>query len=338
MLSSIEPRSNRASACTFAICSVRLRRRLSSCAPTACWVAPRVAADALARNDVQHVSALDDLAFCNAPSLQRSRTAGYARRSRSARVTRRPRNVRCVGVRSEVGKAAQGGSDRREARAQDAERCGSDDHDSPQISSCVALRPLRVETAALRSIEPPSRSSPSRMLALAAKHAATSHSRRNTRERFAARIRAANALVRVPPPQWGTESVTSLRTASLLQARLDEFVARVQAETRVPGIGVGVSVAGRRFYACAGTRAVGESQPLTSETRFHLGCAGKLLLAMRRSGAREARSGRHDSRDRRILARAARLAAWRRRARIASAVAHERLSRHEHPRRRRCDR
>ena len=86
--------------------------------------------------------------------------------------------------------------------------------------------------------------------------------------------------MRVPPPQWGTESVTSLRTSSLLQTRLDEFVGRVQAETRVPGIGLAVSVAGTRFYACAGTRAVGESLPLTSETRFHLGCAGKLLLAM----------------------------------------------------------
>ncbi len=54
----------------------------------------------------------------------------------------------------------------------------------------------------------------------------------------------------------------------------------MQSETRVPGIGLGVTLAGKRFYACAGTRSAGESLPLTSETRFHLGCAGKLLLAM----------------------------------------------------------
>jgi CubicO group peptidase (beta-lactamase class C family) len=65
-----------------------------------------------------------------------------------------------------------------------------------------------------------------------------------------------------------------------LQPRLEELVARVHAETRVPGIGLGVSAAGKRFYACAGTTAAGQDQPLTTGARFHLGCAGKLLVAI----------------------------------------------------------
>ena len=57
-------------------------------------------------------------------------------------------------------------------------------------------------------------------------------------------------------------------------------MARVHAETRVPGIALGVSVAGSRFYACAGTSVAGDTRPLTIGSRFHLGCAGKLLLAI----------------------------------------------------------
>jgi len=48
----------------------------------------------------------------------------------------------------------------------------------------------------------------------------------------------------------------------------------------VPGIALGVSVAGEHFYACVGTNAASEGRPLTRESRFHLGCAGKLLLAI----------------------------------------------------------
>jgi len=65
-----------------------------------------------------------------------------------------------------------------------------------------------------------------------------------------------------------------------LRPRLQEFVARVQRETAVPGIGVAVTVAGARLEAYAGTRAAGRALPLGPDARFHLGCTTKLLLAM----------------------------------------------------------
>jgi CubicO group peptidase (beta-lactamase class C family) len=54
----------------------------------------------------------------------------------------------------------------------------------------------------------------------------------------------------------------------------------VQRETQVPGIGVAVSVAGERLEVFGGTRSAGRAVPLTADTRFHLGCTTKLLLAM----------------------------------------------------------
>jgi CubicO group peptidase (beta-lactamase class C family) len=65
-----------------------------------------------------------------------------------------------------------------------------------------------------------------------------------------------------------------------LRPQLEGFVARVQLETQVPGIGVAVSVAGDRLYAHAGTSAAGGSVPLGPDARYHLGCTTKLLLAM----------------------------------------------------------
>ncbi len=65
-----------------------------------------------------------------------------------------------------------------------------------------------------------------------------------------------------------------------LRPRLQGFVARVQRETAVPGIGVAVSIAGERLEAYAGTRAAGRVLPLEPDVRFHLGCTTKLLLAM----------------------------------------------------------
>ncbi len=65
-----------------------------------------------------------------------------------------------------------------------------------------------------------------------------------------------------------------------LRPRLQSFVARVQRETAVPGIGVAVSIAGERLDVFAGTRAVGRALPLGPDARFHLGCITKLLLAM----------------------------------------------------------
>jgi CubicO group peptidase (beta-lactamase class C family) len=90
--------------------------------------------------------------------------------------------------------------------------------------------------------------------------------------------RTGHALVLARGFPQATDMQPQLSTTDL-QRRLDEFVARVRAETRVPGIALGVSAAGKRFYACAGTAAA-ETQPLTSDARFHLGCAGKLLLAI----------------------------------------------------------
>jgi CubicO group peptidase (beta-lactamase class C family) len=71
-----------------------------------------------------------------------------------------------------------------------------------------------------------------------------------------------------------------MRQIESLRSRLQSFVARVQRETAVPGIGVAVSIAGERLDAFAGTRAVGRAQPLGPDARFHLGCITKLLHAM----------------------------------------------------------
>ena len=68
-----------------------------------------------------------------------------------------------------------------------------------------------------------------------------------------------------------------MTSADSLQVPLEGFVARVQRETRVPGIGVAVSVAGERLEAYAGT---GRSAPLDRAARYHMGCTTKLLLAM----------------------------------------------------------
>jgi CubicO group peptidase (beta-lactamase class C family) len=62
-----------------------------------------------------------------------------------------------------------------------------------------------------------------------------------------------------------------------LRVPLEGFVARVQRETRVPGIGVAVSIAGERLATYAGTA---RDAPLGPAARYHLGCTTKLLLAM----------------------------------------------------------
>jgi len=65
-----------------------------------------------------------------------------------------------------------------------------------------------------------------------------------------------------------------------LRPQLFQFAERVQRETGVPGIGVGVSIAGERLEIYAGTRSAGRALPLGADSRYHLGCATKLLLAM----------------------------------------------------------
>jgi CubicO group peptidase (beta-lactamase class C family) len=68
--------------------------------------------------------------------------------------------------------------------------------------------------------------------------------------------------------------------AEALRPQLEGFVARMQRETRVPGIGLAVSIRGERIEAHAGTRTAGAPLPLAADARYHLGCATKLLLAM----------------------------------------------------------
>ena len=65
-----------------------------------------------------------------------------------------------------------------------------------------------------------------------------------------------------------------------LRETLPEFVARVRAETNVPGVTVAVSIRGSRVNVEAGTRVVGEAFPLAIDDGFHLGCITHLLLAI----------------------------------------------------------
>lgn len=81
----------------------------------------------------------------------------------------------------------------------------------------------------------------------------------------------------------------------LLHSQLGDFVARIQGEARVPGIGVAVSVRGARAVVAHGSRTVGGPDALTGASRYHLGCITKLLLAalaleLDRSGALDLRA------------------------------------------------
>jgi CubicO group peptidase (beta-lactamase class C family) len=61
--------------------------------------------------------------------------------------------------------------------------------------------------------------------------------------------------------------------------QLREFVRRTREAAGVPGIGVGVSIAGRRIFAHDGVASAASAAPLTPQTRFHLGCVTKFLTA-----------------------------------------------------------
>lgn len=61
--------------------------------------------------------------------------------------------------------------------------------------------------------------------------------------------------------------------------QLREFLRRTREAAGVPGIGVGVSVAGRRIFAHDGVASAASAAPLTPQTRFHLGCITKFLTA-----------------------------------------------------------
>jgi hypothetical protein len=74
--------------------------------------------------------------------------------------------------------------------------------------------------------------------------------------------------------------VSTVRHCEGLQTRLDGLAARVCAETKLPGIVLGVSIDGRRRTAFAGTRVAGRQLPITASSRFELGCAAKLSHAM----------------------------------------------------------
>lgn len=64
-----------------------------------------------------------------------------------------------------------------------------------------------------------------------------------------------------------------------LCSRIEGFVARVQRETRIPGIGIAISIGGSRAIFAAGTRTAGRPDALTGAAQYHLGCITKLLLA-----------------------------------------------------------
>src|SRR5690606_10297985 len=65
-----------------------------------------------------------------------------------------------------------------------------------------------------------------------------------------------------------------------LVLRLGVFIDQARRDTGVPGIGVAVSMAGRKACAYSGTLAAGGDTPLRAGARFQLGCIMKLLLAM----------------------------------------------------------
>jgi CubicO group peptidase (beta-lactamase class C family) len=69
-------------------------------------------------------------------------------------------------------------------------------------------------------------------------------------------------------------------SSTTLCDQLRAFVARVQGETRVPGMAVALRLGKRELSINVGTRVVGHTLPLTRDARFHLGCATKLLLAV----------------------------------------------------------
>src|SRR5690606_2703018 len=83
---------------------------------------------------------------------------------------------------------------------------------------------------------------------------------------------------RVVRTQGSGTGVTDAQLASLT-VQLRTFLAAVQRETNVPGIGVAVSVGGRRAFAQVGTLLAGDRAPLAIDARFQLGCITKLLLA-----------------------------------------------------------
>ena len=69
------------------------------------------------------------------------------------------------------------------------------------------------------------------------------------------------------------ESLTSF------SAQLRAFLHEIRKATGVPGIGAGVSFEGQRIFACAGVQSLRTAAALTEDTRFHLGCITKWLLA-----------------------------------------------------------
>lgn len=72
----------------------------------------------------------------------------------------------------------------------------------------------------------------------------------------------------------------SRRESGLRQRELETFLARIRAETGIPGIGLALSVAERRTFASSGTLTAEGAAPLTEDARFHLGCIVKVLLAL----------------------------------------------------------
>jgi CubicO group peptidase (beta-lactamase class C family) len=73
--------------------------------------------------------------------------------------------------------------------------------------------------------------------------------------------------------------MTELPTALSLRDYVDALIDRVRRDTGVPGIGVALSIDGRRLVVARGKCAVDEPAPITEDARFQLGCVTKLLMS-----------------------------------------------------------
>jgi CubicO group peptidase (beta-lactamase class C family) len=64
------------------------------------------------------------------------------------------------------------------------------------------------------------------------------------------------------------------------QEHLQEILAGIRAATRVPGLGIAVSVNGKRVDAYSGEPALGQQHTFSARSRFQLSCLMKLLLSL----------------------------------------------------------
>jgi CubicO group peptidase (beta-lactamase class C family) len=65
-----------------------------------------------------------------------------------------------------------------------------------------------------------------------------------------------------------------------LERQINEFLANVLQQTRVPGIAVGISIDGQRIHACHGVQRADSDLPVSESTEFHLGCITRFFVAI----------------------------------------------------------